>query len=124
MGFGSRGENAYATDAFDPRWDDQGNGTVGEVGEGSRGSRTWDRRSCQIILYGTFDKENTICDSSVSLACVHIMRLLTHVLQSFLSIGEHTNDEETFQSTTRHILSLIHRKGSLLTLHLLAVGLL
>ena len=54
-------------------------------------------------------KENTIYDSSVSLACVHIMRLLTHVLQSSLSIGEHTNDEETFQSTTRHILSFIEK---------------
>ena len=31
--FGSKEENAYGTDAFDPQWDDQGGGTVGRDGE-------------------------------------------------------------------------------------------
>ena len=31
--FGSKEENAYGTDAFDPQWDDQGEGTVGRDGE-------------------------------------------------------------------------------------------
>ena len=82
IGFGSQENNSFGNDAFDPRWDDQGKGTVGEVGEGSRGSRTWDCGLCQIILYGTFDKgEYNLRQFSKSCPCVHIMRL-AHVLQS------------------------------------------
>ena len=70
MEFGRQEENAYGTDAFDPRWDDQGKG---KIGKGSRGSEPRIADPARLFFMELSTMQNAIYNNPVSLARVCIL---------------------------------------------------
>ena len=73
IGFGSQENNGFGNDAFDPRWDDQGKGTVGEVGDGLEDPEPGIADLAKLLFTELSTKENVIYSNSVSLARVCLL---------------------------------------------------
>ena len=73
IGFGSQENNGFGNDAFDPRWNDQGKGTVRLVGDGLEDPEPRIADHAKLFFTELSTMENTIYDSSASLARVCIL---------------------------------------------------